>query len=287
MLTTKPQFKYLLILKAEPVSAGNSYGNNKYPNKTVEQNLQIHVLADAFEVKENGSIVFFQIGRSAEVKTVEGAKPLKIQVAAYAAHKWENCLLMNQDSLSYTAFSSQSVFRTNVNSNVTTSVAPMQQPDTSGAERSSNPPWDMDESKGSVPGFQNAANLDYRKVKNDFVEKEIRRFLIDNEKFTLNGFNNHLMLANKNLPTKISVSDNDIQWNISQLIKRRAIPTQKFTNNESRQILDLMLPAILKRHWGSDQKMGTILEILRDRDDTKNVSLIDLAVWLALNNYFK
>ncbi len=285
MLTTKPQFKYLLILKAEPVSTSGGYNNNKYQAKVVEQNLQIHVLADAFEVKENGSIVFYQLARSPEAKTTEAAKPVKIQVAAYSASKWDNCLLMNQDSVSYTAFTSQSVFRTNMNSNVTNSVVPM--PISEPSANSSNVPWDLDESKGGVPGFNNNTNLDYRLVKNDFIAKEIRKYLSENDRFTLKGFENHLMLANKNLPTKISVTDNDIQWNISQLIKKRAIATQKFTNNESRQVLDLMLPAILKRHWGPDQKMGTIIEILRDRDDTKNVSLIDLAVWLAINNHFK
>jgi hypothetical protein len=39
----------------------------------------------------------------------------------------------------------------------------------------------------------------------------------------------------------------------------------------------------MKRQW--EGKMAPILQILQEREETKNATAIDLAVWMVQNNY--
>lgn len=96
MVKLKPSLQFVLILKNE--------NKNNYQK---EPSSQITIWADGFDVKENGSIVFYQIIDSKR----------KISVAAYSEQKWENCLLLNLNN-SFCAFNQTSNINLNLNSQV-------------------------------------------------------------------------------------------------------------------------------------------------------------------------
>ena len=274
---TKPQFKFVLLLKAIENLSSNNQNNytNKYKSSTPEVS-KLFILADKFDIKEDGSIIFYQFLKSNN----SAEKTVAIPVAAYPNNKWENCLLMAADN-SLVAFTPYSNFAPS------NSLSSEKDLGALGAVKIEDEFKEPDSSVSSsihVPGFQSNNNIDYKRVKSQFIESELRSYLIENAKFNLAEFSKHLTIANRARAEKVSYSDSDIQWIVSNMIKNNQVSAQKFVNPEIKQVLDLILPAIVRRHW--DGRMSTIQQILQDKDETKNVSTIDLAVWLAINNHF-
>ena len=57
---------------------------------------------------------------------------------------------------------------------------------------------------------------------------------------------------------------------------------KKFFDPIIQKNISLILPDIMKLHW--DGKMIPILQILQDKEESKNATAIDLSVWMVQNN---
>jgi hypothetical protein len=78
-------------------------------------------------------------------------------------------------------------------------------------------------------------------------------------------------------------TESDITWTAAALIQNRMVLNRKFSNPIIQKQFDLILPSIMKRLW--DGKMTPILTTLQEKEETKDANAIDLAVWMARNNY--
>lgn len=298
-MQAKPQLRYLVSLSV-PLSNQNTRQKPE-PNK-------VTIYADGFEIKEDGSLVFYQVSNKEN-------KLVKISVLAYPNGKWETCLLLNSQG-NFAAFCTQSSFSNTALGSISSSVPTHS---ASSQDNSSLAPWEdsYDNSAQTSPtptqygqsmpseyidtgannGINNNLNIpgmpsvvDMRKVKADVIEQEIKRFLQENadsdSDFSVSSF---IRFASPSARAqKITLTESDVQWTLVSLLRRGKITARKFLPLETRNLLDMYLPAVLKRHWsGAQSKLASILEILQERDETKNITQLDLAAWLAANHYFK
>lgn len=274
MSILKPAFKFALVLKQEQKS-------------NIKDNSQIIVFADGFDVKENGTIVFYQV--------LQDNQKRKISVAAYSADKWENCLLFNLNN-GFCAFSGNSqindlhIYQTkNVlsdNDSASDDLDLLQNSFNEDKSKNLNHVNSNYQNQNiSIPGFSNNQNNDYRELKNSIIEKEIKKYIAENSAFDQEQF---ILILNKAaLASQIKIDEDSCFWSIANLIKKDKISLQKFLITERKNILDMHLKSILSRHWsGPDTKLTSIFKILQDRDETKEITIVDLVAWLKYNKYF-
>lgn len=134
-----------------------------------------------------------------------------------------------------------------------------------------------------IPGIsQNMNPNDFKKAKNEFLETQIKDYVKYNPIFNLEEM---VTLANKEARSKNlgKFSETDIIWVASNLIREKSVQTRKFVEPVIQKNLSHMLPDIMRRQWSG--KMGPILQVLEEREETKNVTAIDLAVWMVQNNF--
>lgn len=134
-----------------------------------------------------------------------------------------------------------------------------------------------------IPGIsQNMNPNEFKKAKNEFLETQVKDYVKYNPTFNLEEV---VASANKEARTKNlgKFSDTDVIWVASNLIRDKSVQTRKFVEPVIQKNLSHILPDIMRRQWSG--KMGPILQVLEEREETKNVTAIDLAVWMVQNNF--
>lgn len=304
-----PAFKFALYVVEQQ--------NTKFKNNSPNNSIVCH--ADAYEVEEGGSITFYRTGyRIGDSQK----KKIKIPVLSYPAGKWEACLLLDNHG-NPSVFSSSGdnigvqVPSSNSNhSNKQPSSRSMDDQDISDdldsldTDFSNSQTYQQGSSRGStslptpspnswnnnssnsimnaisslIPGVGNQHTTEeFKKAKNDFVESQIKEHVKNlSDKFDMQKF---LIIINKesralNLG---KITETDIDWTASTLIRNKVILTKYFIDPHMQKILSLDIKDILKRQW--EGKMGPIIQVLREREDTKNILAIDLAVWMVQNRF--
>ena len=210
--------------------------------------------AEAFDIKD-GAIVFYQ------VMNIENKK-INIPVLAYPAGSWLRCGLVEEHE--YVVFDkgvAPSV-PAGGGQNVK-NVYPLQT-----HHRRENP-------LAPAPTF--AQN-------NQAKNEEWANYLINFHKqhatnFDIYAFKDFLNKSN------IRYSEADWQWAAVKLIKNSTISPRYFTDTHAQKLLDIHAKKTITSHW--DGKINPILQILNEREETKNITQVDLAVWLANNGLFK
>jgi hypothetical protein len=134
----------------------------------------------------------------------------------------------------------------------------------------------------SMPGISQMNNpQEFKKLKNELIEKHLKEYSKAKDKFDIDEFINYMNKEANGRTFKIT--DIDVIWVASTLIRSRQVLGRKFSDPVTQKTLGLVLPDIMRRQWNG--KMNPILEVLQEREETKNVNAIDLAVWMAQNNF--
>ncbi len=291
-----PKFRFGLFVL--DTSKSNFYKNNQNQNNS---HLPVICYADTYEIKEDGSIVFYQT-----IKT-EDDKKFKIPVLSYPHGKWEACVLlddqndfpvfkgshqyykqannnhqqMNEDNLDFSSTNEDEASSISQNFAKSIQEKNFQSPNISHQQHilgQSN----LHTTGSGMPGFNNLNPQEFKKQKEEWIESEIKSYVKEIEdSFEVSQFLSSLHKKPQNKTYK--VTDTDIVWSAAKLIRAKAVMSRQFSDSNTQKTLSLILPDIMKRQW--DGKMAPILQILQEREETKNVNAIDLAVWMVQNNY--
>lgn len=81
----------------------------------------------------------------------------------------------------------------------------------------------------------------------------------------------------------IRFNPDDIVLVAYNLIKDKKVSPEKYTAKEKQKRLSLYLPPIIKRH--GLEKKSMLVTYLNDKEETKDMNLLDLAAWLVYNGY--
>ena len=271
----KPKFKFELFL-SEGSKNGSFYKN---------QNQRVLCFADTYEVHD-GSVTFFQSAKTSSDKFI------RIPVLSYPSGKWEALALVDdnscypvfnyssQASISYADASGNKTEEQDSSANSSDNSEPAQQRNplggtyTPGQGHNNN----LAGINNNMPGINNPQ--EFKKAKNDWLEKSIKDYVKTVEIFKIADFIKHLQ--KDNIAKQYKPTETDIDWTASSLIRDRMVVSRKFSEISIQKTLSLILPDIMKRQWNG--KMAIILEILHAKEEAKNVTAIDLAVWMAQNN---
>lgn len=281
MYLQKPKFKFCLFL----VDA-----EKKKVNQTI-------CMAESYEIQQDGSIVFYQIAMRNE-------KSFKVPVLAYPRGKWEACILVD-DNNEYPVFSKSAHFSApqvptqNPQPVINSSSSNGSNTINTNTSQSSNSsiPEDFDEldsfsntsslnngsmgNPGTIPGVSQMNNpQEFKKLKAEWLEKLIIEYT-KSQDFNIIQFMKSI--ANDSQLKTFKPTETDIIWIAAALIQNRMVLNRKFSNPMIQKQFDLILPSIMKRLW--DGKMTPILTTLQEKEETKDANAIDLAVWMARNNY--
>ena len=141
--------------------------------------------------------------------------------------------------------------------------------------------------QNNVPGFNvNNNQTDFREIKNTIVEKEIVKYISEHSAFDQDEF--FLLLKKSSNNAGVKIDEDSALWTIANMIKKDRISPKIFFLLDKKNILDMYLKSILNRHWtGPDTKLSNILKMLQERDETKEITIVDLVTWLKHNKYFE
>lgn len=269
MKFNQPKFRYALFLNEQ----------HKSFNKEAKANI---CFADSFNISEDGSIIFYHSAQAQD-------KVFKIPVLSYPQGKWEACILID-DKNQYPVFSNVSANTSNIpnppNSSPPTFIRHENDKETNEVESFSNNSNVNTQNSGgylnssNIPGVSNNTE-DFKKSKNNFLEKHIKDFIKNNDMFIVSEFLN--FVSKQPDYKQFKSSEVDISWAASGLIKDKLVLPRKFSDPTTQKTLSLILPDIMRRQY--DGKLAPILTILQDREETKNVTPIDLSVWMSQNGF--
>jgi hypothetical protein len=295
MYLQKPKFKFCLFLVDT---------EKKKINQTI-------CMAESYEIQHDGSIIFYQIA-------VRNEKNIKVPVLAYPKGKWEACILVD-DNNEYPVFSNSSYFSepqvpvqtstlksyapinnsyniSNNNTNVEEELEKLKSFNTTNTNINSNgsinnnnsntyqssiPNSNISNNPSMIPGISQMNNpQEFKKLKTEWLEKLIIDYT-KTQDFNIIQFMNSI--SNDPQFKIFKPTESDIIWTSATLIQNRMVLNRKFSNPIIQKQFDLILPSIMKRLW--DGKMTPILTTLQEKEETKDANAIDLAVWMARNNY--
>ncbi len=288
----RPKFRFGLFL----------LDNNKHnfqKNNNNNSHLPVVCHADTYEIKEDGSIVFYQTIKA------QDDKRFKVPVLSYPHGKWDACVLLddNNDFPVFKGFSNNTIssnqssvsqedsFSSGEDNDAIQEINNNFQENMSEKQFFSNNVQNQQHIIGQthghttgsgMPGITNQHNpQEFKKQREDWLELEIKAYIKINDQFNMSDFLSNIQKKPQNKTFKIS--ETDIVWTSSKLIRAKTVMSRPFSETNIQKILSLILPDIMKRQW--DGKMAPILQILQEREETKNATAIDLAVWMVQNNY--
>lgn len=235
--------------------------------------------ADSYEIQDSGAITFYQA-------LSDGDKKYKVPVLTYPSGKWDACVLLDDQNEfpAFKGFSSVSSNSLETNEDREDNHRNTHQRHGSGYnnQQQTNLNQPQQVGSGNLPGVnQMLSGQEFKKQKEEWIENEIKNFVKDVELFNTEEFLEVIQKSPNNRTFK--AVESDVEWAASKLIRNKVIMSRKFAVPHIQKTLALILPDIMRRQW--DGKMAPILQILQEREETKNVTAIDLAVWMVQNNY--
>jgi len=253
----KPKFRYAVYLE------------NSSQLKHKEKPLIC--FADSYEITGDGSITFYQTAKGTDDKR------FKIPTLTYPSKAWEACVLIVNNQ--YPVF----------NHNVQASQFGNSHSNSNNQEHTpvidsclgTNISTDTQEhfhNMQNMPGVNNFN--DYKHQKEEWLAQDIKNYLKHNELFKLEEYT--AAIKNSNQYKQYKPNESDIVWACSKIIRSKQVMVKKFFDPIIQKNISLILPDIMKLHW--DGKMIPILQILQDKEESKNATAIDLSVWMVQNN---
>lgn len=305
----QPKFKFGLFVVDNSKSYLYKNQQNQSNHNQQAGSSPVICYADTYEIKEDGSIVFYQSVRTPDDKR------FKVPVLSYPSGKWDACVLLD-DANEFPVFkgyarqnfqsnnpndssnSSEDEYSQNTQENNADELSQLNDNFAQSIENkvylTSNvqhqqhhtmPPFGPGNNHNTgigMPGITNQNNpQEFKKQKDEWLENEIKQYSKDTSLFVINEFLSSI--SKKPQARTYKITESDVIWASSKLIRNKAVMSRKFAEPNIQKILALILPDIMKRQW--DGKMAPILQILQEREETKNITAIDLAVWMVQNNY--
>lgn len=294
MQLLKPKFKFALFL-TEQVKTSFQQKNRPSQNPVI-------CYAESYEIKEDGSIVFYQT--MSKGNSGDAEKIFKVPVLAYPQGKWESCGLVD-DNDEFPVFNNRSrslsISGNNNQRSEDSQTRPNRVEESLNRSQSAPPARDevaeLDNMFGtnilsshnsqpsgilSMPGVGTQNNTEeFKKQKEEWLENEIKNYVKSNDLFMVDEF----ISSMKTNPQfrQFKPQETEIQWSCSKLIRNKQVMAKKFYDPVIQKPLSLIAADIMKRQW--DGKMAPILQTLQDKEETKNCNAIDLAVWMVQNNF--
>lgn len=122
---------------------------------------------------------------------------------------------------------------------------------------------------------------DLKEKKKEFINENLTTYLKVAEIFRFDHFCSYLQ--GEEGYSKTGVKEHDVQWEIAQLILQQGVSPRKFIKEKLQKHIALILPSIMKKHW--DGSIISILDLAKGHNEIKDITLIDLSVWMAQNGY--
>lgn len=229
------------------LAATHRYILIKPPALSGEKNITSMLYADSFEVLSGGAIVFY---------VNSNASP--IPILSLASGQWLSCALLE---------SNNSVVHSSAMSD--TSLPVVHQSTTNSPKNQANSFDDND-----------------KKAKIVLIQNELKSFVRERS-FNASEFVRHLNHIINSRQMSLKVNKEDIDWLIVDLLKRSEISYTKFQNSKAMAILDVYIKGPLKRHWDNKKDTQEIYKIMQEIDEARDLSPVDLGVWLSANGYYK
>ena len=264
----KPKLKFELFL------VDNSKSGSFHKN----QNNRVICFADSYEVSNDGSVTFYQTAKTDD-------KRLRVPVLTYPNGKWEAVSLLDDNNYYPVFNSSGAQLHNNVQSppiykqdksETVHELEEHEQHNHSQSVHGSN--TGMPNVNMNMPGISNNPQ-EYKKAKNEWVEKILKEYVKSVDIFKTSEFISFIQKDSSF--RQFRPGETDIEWSAATLIKERQVVARKFFEPLIQKKIGLILPGLMKRQWAG--KMAPILESLTDREEAKNATAIDLAVWMAQN----
>lgn len=251
----KPKFRYALYLE------------NSKQQKHKEKPLIC--FADSYEINGDGAITFYQTAKSTDDKR------FKIPTLTYPSKTWEACVLIvnNQYPVFNHAASSEEIPHANATSNHSNHYNSSPQENETVSEQQ-----EAFHNMQSMPGVNNFN--DYKQQKEEWLEQDIKTYLKNNDFFKIEEYLDSI--KNTSQYKQYKPQESEIIWACSKMIRAKQVMVKKFYEPVIQKNMGIILPDIMKRQW--DGKMVPILQVLQDKEETKNVTAIDLSVWMVQNN---
>jgi len=262
----KPKLKFELFL------VDNSNSGNYHRNK----NNRVICFADNYTISNDGSVTFYQ-----SIKAQD--RRVSIPVLTYPTGKWEAVSLVDDNNY-YPVFNGSGAqlptsqkpvsYKQNSPEEVVHDLEePEQYTRSIRGTGTESPVLNM-----NMPGISNNPQ-EFKKAKNEWLEKAIKDYVKNVDNFKVFEFISRLPKDSQFKQFK--PTEADIEWSVSSLIRDRQLAARKFIDPIIQKNIGLILPDLMKRQWQG--KMSPILESLTDREEAKNATAIDLAVWMAQN----
>jgi hypothetical protein len=134
--------------------------------------------------------------------------------------------------------------------------------------------------KGGNNG-QQMSFAEMKALKENFLANSIISYMNMKDKiFNLDEIVSYATRVNAN---NIRFNPDDVVLVAYNLIKDKKVSPEKYTAKEKQKRLNLYLPPIIKRH--GLEKKSMLVTYLNDKEETKDMNLLDLAAWLVYNGY--
>lgn len=261
----QPKFKYILFVD------NNSHYFNSDDNKLI-------CLADSYDIKEDGSITFYQTGLTND------DKKFKIPVLSYPHGKWLNCIFLDEDN-NYPIFNQLEQEPPEEEEEEQLVISrPVQHAKNEEEEDSISNMLNMLESvpkSDSIVDIKSLSPTEFKEKKGEWFFEVTNNYLKSINRFDIEDFMEKIQLDTMNDIFKID--KDEAIWIISNFIRDKMISPRKFSTPEIQKVFGFILKEIMKRQW--EGKISPILEILHDKEETQYVDAIDLAVWMVQNGY--
>lgn len=128
---------------------------------------------------------------------------------------------------------------------------------------------------------QQMSFAEMKALKENFLANSIINYMSMKDKiFNLDQIVDYATRYNAN---SIRFNPDDVVLVAYNLIKDKKVSPEKYTNREKQKRLNLYLPPIIKRH--GLEKKSMLVTYLNDKEETKDMNLLDLGAWLVYNGY--
>lgn len=262
----QPKFKYTLFVDSES-------------NNFISDDNKLICFADSYEIKEDGSITFYQTGLTNE------DKKFKLPVLSYPHGKWFNCAFLDVNDnypifneLAQEEYLQEQEPPEQEQSVISRPVKPIKIDE----EESINSMFNMlDDIPKDTINIKNLPPNEFKEKKGEWIFDLTGSYLKSVNRFDIEDFMQKLQ--SDKLYDIFNVDQDEVVWIISNFIRDKMISPRKFSTPEIQKVFGFILKEIMKRQW--EGKVSSILDILHDKEETQYVDAIDLAVWMVQNGY--
>lgn len=151
----------------------------------------------------------------------------------------------------------------------------------SGGYSNSKPSYNNNNKFNKGGNNQQMSFAEMKALKETFLANSIGSYM--NMKDKIFNLDEIVAYATRFNANSIRFSPDDVVLVAYNLIKEKKVSPEKYTTKEKQKRLNMYLPPIIKRH--GLEKKSMLVTYLNDKEETKDMNLLDLGAWLVYNGY--